>query len=183
MTTNNNDTPTPQPAPQPAPQPTPQSTPQSTPQPTPPTTSQPTSQPASPDVKEEVFFEGRVPLKAALGKHRLWYVLLLGWNIGLLIAWLSSLMMSLRVTSQRVVIIRGLISQREEDIPLYRATDIHFIQTVAGRLFGTGTITLYSDDKTAPHVTFAVKRPRELKEKIRESMNKERIRFRSRSID
>ena len=130
-----------------------------------------------------VFFEGRAPVKACLGKHGLLYVLLLGWNVGLLIAWVQSVMTTLRLTSQRVVIIRGLISRQEEDIPLYRGSDINFSQTVAGRLLGTGVITLYSDDATAPCAAFAVKAPQDLKEKLRESMNKERIRFRSRTID
>jgi len=159
-----------------------------------PPTSTPTPQtntPASPTgrsvlregEKEVVFFEGRVPVKACLGRHGLLYVLLLGWNLGLLIAWVQSWMTTLRLTSQRVVIIRGLISRDEEDIPLYRGSDINFSQTVAGRLFGTGVIVLHSDDVTSPRATFAIPRPQELKEKLRESMNKERIRYRSRIID
>jgi len=135
------------------------------------------------DEKEEVFYDSRVPIKAALGRHGLLYVLLLGWNIGLLIAWFQARMSLVRLTSQRVVIIKGLLSQREEDIPLYRGKDINFSQTIAGRLFGTGVITLFSDDATAPYISFAVPRPREYKEKLRESMNRERIRFRSRSLD
>ena len=174
--TTSSDTPVPKPVPQSA-------------LPTPPSAAQPSSSPApsSPvsvrEAKEVVFFAGRAPVKACLGRHGLLYVLLLGWNIGLLIAWISSLMTTLRLTSQRVVIIRGLISRHEEDIPLYRGSDINFSQTVAGRLLGTGVITLYSDDVTSPQVIFAVPRPQEFKEKLRESMNKERIRFRSRNID
>lgn len=133
--------------------------------------------------QEEVFFSGRLPFKASLGRHGLLYFLLLGWNIGLLIAWLGTLSLKIKLTSQRVVLIRGLISQREEDVPLYRANDIGFEQTVAGRLLGTGVISVHSDDQTSPHVSFPFVRPQEHKEKIRESMIKERRRFRTVNFD
>jgi len=135
------------------------------------------------DEPEEVFFEGPMPVKACLGKHGLFYFILLGWNVGLLIAWLQSKSIKVKITSQRLVIIRGLVSQSEEDIPLYRGKDIAFKQTVAGRMLGAGVITFYSDDATAPELSFPCLQPKEYKEKIRDCMMKERQRFRTRTFD
>ena len=128
---------------------------------------------------EDVMFDGRVPVKAFLGMHGFFYLILLGWNFGLLLAWLRSLSWKVKLTSQRLVITRGLVSQREEDIPLYRAKDCGFTQTVAGRMLGTGEVTLISDDATSPTVTFPIPEPKKYKEFLREFTAKERKRMRS----
>jgi ribosomal protein L15 len=133
--------------------------------------------------QERVIFEGRIPVKAFVGKHGLLYLLFLGWNLGLLIAWLQRLSWKLKVTTQRLVIIRGMISQKEEDIPLYRCNDSSFRQTIAGRLLGTGEVTVNADDPTAPSYTFAMVRPQEIKEHIRNHMMIERKRMRSLEMD
>lgn len=135
------------------------------------------------DQPEEVFYEGAMPVKACLGKHGLLYFIILGWNIGLLIAWLQSMSIKVKITSQRLVITRGMVSRTEEDIPLYRGKDISYRQTVAGRMLGTGVITFFSDDATAPELSFPCLKPQEYKEKIRDCMMKERQRFRTRTFD
>jgi hypothetical protein len=129
--------------------------------------------------QEVVEYDGRVPTKAFLGVHGLIYVLLLGWNFGLLWAWLRSLDWKVKLTSQRLVVTRGIVSQREEDIPLYRATDCGFTQTIPGRILGAGEITLISDDSTSPVMKFPFPEPRKYKELLREYTHKERKRMRS----
>lgn len=132
---------------------------------------------------EEVFYDGRLPIRAFIGTHGLLYVLLFGWNLGLLEGYLRSLAWKVKLTSQRLVVIRGFISQKEEDIPLYRATDIGFEQTVAGRLLGTGVITLIAEDATSPKCSFPFIRPAEVKEVIRDHMLTERRRMKTVTLD
>ena len=128
---------------------------------------------------EEVMFEGRLPMRAFLGLHGLIYLLVLGWNVGLLVAYLRSLSWRVRLTSQRLVITRGVVAQREQDIPLYRAIDCNYAQTIAGRLLGTGEITLISDDATSPRIAMPFPQPRRHKEMIRDFTIKERRRLRT----
>ena len=133
----------------------------------------------APSDAEEIRYDGRVPARAFLGMHGVIYLLLLGWNFGLLWAWLRSLAWKVKLTDQRLVVTRGFLSQREEDIPLYRATDCGFTQTIAGRILKTGAITLISDDATSPTITFPFPQPKLYKEMIREATARERKRMRS----
>jgi hypothetical protein len=138
----------------------------------------PSDKEVAPD-KEEVIFEGRIPLKAFLGIHGFWYVLLLGWNFGLLWAWLRSLGWHAKLTSQRLVVTRGMVSQQEHDIPLYRAIDCNFTQTIAGRILHAGEITLTSNDSISPTMRFPFPEPRKYKEMLREFTLRERKRMRT----
>lgn len=132
---------------------------------------------------EEVYLDARPGVKEMLGQHGLLYMLLLGWNFGLIGALIARLTWRIKVTNQRLVIIRGLVSQREEDIPLYRGTDCAFEQTVPGRMFGTGTVTLIADDATSPNIIFPCRNPRSVKEKIRHNMIIQRRRMKAISLD
>ncbi len=132
---------------------------------------------------EEVFYDGRLPIKAFLGQHGLLYLMLVGWNVGLLIAWLRSLGFRIMITSQRLVVIHGLIGRNEEDIPLYRATDCSFRQSISGRLLGIGTITVIADDASSPRTEFPMVEPQRYKEILRSGMLAERRRMRAISMD
>ena len=149
-----------------------------TPNPTPAPASIPAGNEVAPD-KEEVIFEGRIPARAFLGVHGFLYVLLLGWNFGLLWAWLRSLGWRVKLTSQRLVVTRGMVSQNEHDIPLYRAIDCNFTQTVAGRILHAGEITLTSNDSISPTMRFPFPEPRKYKEMLREFTLRERKRMRT----
>jgi hypothetical protein len=138
----------------------------------------PNDKDVAPD-KEEVLFAGRVPVKAFLGIHGFWYVLLLGWNFGLLWAWWRSLSWHIKLTSQRLVVTRGVVSQQEHDIPLYRAIDCNFTQTIAGRILHAGEITLTSNDSISPTMRFPFPEPRKYKEMLREFTLRERKRMRT----
>lgn len=138
--------------------------------------------PGSPE-QEEIVFEGRLPLKAFIGRQGLLYLLLLGWNVGLLIAMFQRLSWHLRLSNQRLVIVRGIISQKEEEVPLYRATDCSYRQTIAGRLLGTGEITLLADDQTSPETLFPMPSPRLYKERLREFIVRQRQQMRSMNMD
>lgn len=115
---------------------------------------------------EETIFDGRVPTRAFHFSHGLLWLLLLGWNFGLIGSWLRSLSCKLKITSHRVVVIRGLISQTEEQVEFYRVKDSQFEQSAIQRIFGVGRVTLMSDDATAPELTFLVPRPKYFREQI-----------------
>ena len=134
-------------------------------------------------VQEDVVFEGPLPMRAFIGSHGLLYLLIVGWNLGWLVAYIRSFAWKVRITSQRLVVVRGLISQREEDLPLYRATDCGYNQTIAGRLLGTGTIVLVADDATTPRLELPFVKPAHYKELIRNAIMVERARFKTIQID
>ena len=54
----------------------------------------------------------------------------------------------------------GFLTERGEQIPLYRVTDVHYRITLFQRLFGVGNVTVYSGDDTAPRLELAsIKNP------------------------
>jgi len=129
--------------------------------------------------KEETVFEGRIPVRAFFAGYNFMVFLLFGWNLGLLVNWLRSLVWKIKITNQRLVIIKGLISRSEEDLPLYRATDCGFNQSIAGRLVGAGYITVVSEDASAPKLTFPFIKPAYYKEIIRNNVMIERRRLKT----
>lgn len=127
---------------------------------------------------EQIIYEGKIPLKVMHLSHRVPWLLLAGWNIGLLISWLQTFGKSIKITSQRVVLTSGIISRDTEEVELYRVRDIsHRQQGILQRLFGIGTITLFSEDTTAPTLSFTLHNPEYYRERIRECVHQERERM------
>ena len=61
----------------------------------------------------------------------------------------------------------GLLTQRTEEILLYRVRDISMSKTLWQRIFGVGTVTIISSDKTKPNLELKnIKNPGEVKERI-----------------
>jgi len=123
---------------------------------------------------EKIIFEGRIPFKVFHFSHGLLWLITLGWNIGLLTSLLQSLNWAMKITSQRVVLTRGLISQNEEEVEYYRVRDTKLQQGTIQRIFGIGTITLISDDVTAPELTFPISDPQSHREQIRNFVREQR---------
>ena len=72
------------------------------------------------------------------------------------------------VTTQRVMIERGLVSKSLSEIDLRYIDDSQFHQSVLHRLLGIGNVTLISSDKSTPVFTLhGVPDPRSLRETIR----------------
>jgi Bacterial PH domain/zinc-ribbon domain len=55
-----------------------------------------------------------------------------------------------KVTNERVMIERGFVSRRTEEIDLYRVNDVAVKQNVFERLLGFGDIYIHTTDSTAP---------------------------------
>jgi uncharacterized membrane protein YdbT with pleckstrin-like domain len=100
--------------------------------------------------KEEVFFEGR---PAALnGMVPLLITILTAGLAFLFFYWPRTWGSRFKITSQRVVVERGLFSKRMDQIDLYRVVDFAVEKSFGQRLMGTGTIILEAMDKTTPEL-------------------------------
>ena len=72
------------------------------------------------------------------------------------------------ITSQRVIIERGILSKSVEEIDLRYVEDTRFFQSFMERMLGIGNVTLVSSDKTTPtFVLFHILDPRATRELVR----------------
>ena len=133
--------------------------------------------------EEYTIFEGYAPFRVVHLSHSFWWLLFFGWNIGLILSWIQMFGESLRITSQRLIISRGLFSKIIEEVEFYRVNDTTLSQTFGQRLLGIGTITLLSDDATAPNLSVVMGNPETYREQIRACVKEERKRMRSRQLD
>ena len=61
----------------------------------------------------------------------------------------------------------GLFNLKEEELLLYRVRDLSLSRSLGQRIFGVGTITLHSSDKTTPTLDLVnIAHPKDVKEKI-----------------
>ena len=127
--------------------------------------------------EEEVIYEAKLSFKVALVSQGLISILTLFWlGLGLLVALLRSLSNRYKITTQRVVWTKGLISQHDEEIEYVRVRDTNFSQSILQRLFGIGTVTIVSTDATAPVLTIYLPGPREWRERLRDLVRQEKER-------
>ncbi len=133
--------------------------------------------------EEKVLYEGRLPLRVYHFSHGIIWLLLLGWNFGLLWSWLQSLGLRVKITSTRIVVIRGIVSRSEEQVEYYRVHDSKYEQGFIQRIFNVGTITLHSDDMTSPELTFPIVNPEGMKEQIQQHVLQQRRSMRTIQMD
>ena len=86
------------------------------------------------------------------------------------------------LSHDRLFLSVGFISVKDDDILLYRIRDISVKRTLWQRLFGVGTVTVQSSDKTHPTLELKnVKDPMRVKETlhdlVEEMKQKRRMRF------
>lgn len=80
------------------------------------------------------------------------------------------------LSSERLFIQTGLFNIVENEVRLYRILDVQLVLPFFQRLFGVGNIVVHSSDKTLGNFTITkVKNPREVKEKLSELVEKERV--------
>jgi len=132
---------------------------------------------------EETHFDGKIDWKVFHFSHGFLWLLILGWNFGLVSSWLSGFMFHLRITNRRIVLERGLFSKRSEDVDMYRVRDIAYSQGIIQRIFKIGTITVLSDDTSSPVLAFPCRNPRETKEWMKKSFLLERRRMTTLKVD
>jgi hypothetical protein len=88
------------------------------------------------------------------------------------------------LTSERLQIVRGILSRSTEEIELTRVRDVSMEQSLAQRALGIGTITVIGSDATTPMVVIHdVEEPEEVKELIRQAVRDQRRRNRVRQVE
>lgn len=75
----------------------------------------------------------------------------------------------------------GFLNIKDDEILLYRVRDIDTSRTLWQRLFGVGTVTVMSSDKTMPTIVLKnIKNPVEVKEMIHEQVEEMKLKRRVR---
>ena len=88
------------------------------------------------------------------------------------------------VTTDRVRLIRGILSKRTDGLELYRVDDTLLVEPFLLRMVGKGNIQLVTSDRTNPNMFLqAVPRPRWLWDETRRAVEACRDRKRTRVID
>lgn len=86
------------------------------------------------------------------------------------------------MSKDRLFLSVGFLSLKDEEVLLYRVRDISMTRSLGQRLFGVGTITVSSSDKSRPTLELVnIKDPTIVKEMIHEQVednkNRRRVRF------
>ena len=85
------------------------------------------------------------------------------------------------LSEDRLFLRRGFLNIKQDEIVLYRVRDLRVTQNLWQRIFGVGTVTVVSTDKTIPQLEIKnVKQPFEVKELIHEYVEKMKIERRMR---
>ena len=86
-----------------------------------------------------------------------------------------------RMSEDRLFLSTGFLTTKDEEVLLYRVRDISLTITLWQRIFGVGTVTVISSDKTLPTLVLKnIKQPRMIKEKIHQQVEEMKMRRRMR---
>lgn len=79
------------------------------------------------------------------------------------------------LTNEKILMTTGFLTQQEDEVRLYRITDITLKRTFRDRVWGVGSIHCCSGDKTSPEFNIMrIKRPVEVKEMLSDMVERER---------
>lgn len=84
---------------------------------------------------------------------------------------------SYKLEDDRLHVKRGLFSTHYDELMLYRVYDIKVVETFSQKLFGVGTILLYTNDASSPERILkieSVKKPLNIKVLISDEVEKAR---------
>ena len=85
------------------------------------------------------------------------------------------------MSEDRLFLSVGFLNIKDEEILLYRVRDISSTRSLGQRLFGVGTITIASSDKTMPSLVLKnIKNPLEVKELLHTQVEEIKMRRRVR---
>lgn len=101
---------------------------------------------------EELLFVGHPAVLPGIGTLVLTILTLGIWAI---VAWVRSRSVHYKITTQRIVVERGIFSKRMEQVDLYRVVDYVVERPAGQRIMGTGNLVLDAMDKTTPEVRIA----------------------------
>lgn len=81
-----------------------------------------------------------------------------------------------RLMREKLLLVNGFISTKEEEVKLYRVLDFSLSRSLGQRIFGLGTVTIKSNDKSLPVVVLKnIKQSKAVKELISDLVEKERL--------
>lgn len=85
------------------------------------------------------------------------------------------------LSEDRLFLTQGLLNIRDDELLLYRVRDIITSRNLWQRIFGVGTVTVVSSDKSSPKLELKnIKAPLDVKEKlhaqVEETKNRRRVR-------
>lgn len=76
----------------------------------------------------------------------------------------------------KIFVKTGLLSTREEEINLYRIYDITMSSSLGEKIFGVGTITLYSKDESTPCLQLLhIKNPNQVRNMLATKIEEEKV--------
>ena len=85
------------------------------------------------------------------------------------------------LSEDRLFISVGLLNIKDDEVLLYRVRDIDTSRTLWQRIFGVGTVTVMSSDKSMPNMVLKnIKDPVRIKELIHEQVEETKIKRRVR---
>lgn len=80
------------------------------------------------------------------------------------------------MSDDRIFLQTGLLSTKFEEVILYRVRDISLSISLGQRIFGVGTVTLHSSDKSTPHLELKnIKLPMNVKEMIHKQVEEMKV--------
>ncbi len=83
------------------------------------------------------------------------------------------------MTEDRLFLSVGFLNIRDEEVLLYRIRDINTSRTLWQRIFGVGSVSVLSSDKSMPNLVLKnIKRPTEVKELLHRQVEEMKIRRR-----
>lgn len=85
------------------------------------------------------------------------------------------------LTPDRLFLSVGFLNVKDDEVLLYRVRDISTSRSLGQRIFGVGTVTIISSDKTMPNMVLKnIKHPIQVKELIHDQVEEMKIRRRVR---
>ena len=84
----------------------------------------------------------------------------------MIVGWVRWSSISLTVTDHRVLLESGILSRESKVIPLDRVQDVSTRQSLAGRLFGYGTVEIDAAGPTGSELLDQVPNPHQLRDQV-----------------
>ena len=85
---------------------------------------------------------------------------------------------------KKLVIDRGLFTSIREEILLYRIVDMSYSRTLGQKIFGMGTVKVYSKDKTNPSLEIKnIRHSNDFYESLSEAVERDGIRMKMRQSE
>lgn len=106
----------------------------------------PAAAPLATAPEERVLFDGHPAALPSLGA---WLLAVVTLGLAALVLFIRSRGVHYRITTQRVIVERGLFGKRMDQIDLYRINDYVVERPFMQRIVGTGNLTLETMDKTS----------------------------------